>query len=316
MATSAGNNGQFPSLSSQLIMPQVGMAPANGDVQLPVAPVPPKVSEDGSFTEKKIRSPLDITIDDDVQNFDWKWLCMPRLPWAKELTPPPFYGIHAKLPIPVALVMGFQHALAMMGGIITPPILVSGIFYARFTNEETQYLLAVGLICSGILSFTQIYQLKIYKGWVLGTGFISVVGTSFVFLPIAQSSIVFMMNMDSPNHCNTDADCTRAWAGQFGAYAGVAIPGVTNSKQCNTVTNRCKYRYAPQHFLVPIESLRCARGMKQDSLRIAPFPKIDRGPGCRLICSTGSGQEGYGAFIGTCMVCAFLQVGLSFVPKQ
>ena len=267
---SAGNdsNGTFPSLSSQLIMPQVGMAPGSGDVQVPVAPAPPKLSEAGSFTEKKVRSPLDVTVDEDVQNFDWTWLCMPRLPWKKEPKPPPFYGIHAKLPIPVAMVMGFQHALAMMGGIITPPILVSGIFYARFTKEETQYLLAVGLICSGILSFTQIYQLKIWKGWVLGTGFISVVGTSFVFLPIAQSSIVFMMGMDSPNPCKSDQDCTRAWAGQFGPYAGKAIPGITNVGQCNVATQKCKYRCARRR-LTQI-ACHCAESLGMYCVRARP----------------------------------------------
>ena len=29
-----------------------------------------------------------------------------------------------------------------------------------------------------------------------------------------------------------------------------------------------------------------------------------------------SGQEGYGAFIGTAMIASFLQMGLSFVPKK
>jgi hypothetical protein len=32
-------------------------------------------------------------------------------------------------------------------------------------------------------------------------------------------------------------------------------------------------------------------------------------------CQT-SGQEGYGAFIGTAMIASFLQMGLSFVPKK
>ena len=112
---------------------------------------------------------------------------MPRLPCFKEPEVPPFYGVHAKLPLPVAIIMGFQHALAMMGGIITPPLLVSGAFYARFSNEESQYIVAVGLICSGILTWAQVYQVKLFRGLVLGTGMISVVGTSFVFVPIADT---------------------------------------------------------------------------------------------------------------------------------
>ncbi len=188
------------------------------------------------------KSELENPAVDGIDKFDWGWLCMPRCPWSKDTRLPAFYGIHDKIPVPVAMVMGFQHALSMMGGIITPPILVSGAFYARFSTEETQYLLSVGLICSGILSFTQIIQIKLWGGFVIGTGFISVVGTSFVFLPIAQASIVFMMTQDSSNSCTTDVDCKMAWAGQTGALAGLVIPGVTNVNQCNLVTHKCKFR--------------------------------------------------------------------------
>jgi hypothetical protein len=239
-------------LSSQIVLPQISMQPMQTSAEysagetIPDAPVIADSKEtqidilNGDPKSEVEKSAGDLEVD--YSNFDWKWLCMPRLPWSKDTRLPAFYGIHDKIPIAVALVMGFQHALAMMGGIITPPILVSGAFYARFTNEETQYLLSVGLICSGILSFTQIIQLKLWGGFVIGTGFISVVGTSFVFLPIAQASIVFQMTQDSSRSCSTDADCTMAWAGQTGPLAGVAIPGVTNVNQCNTATQKCRFR--------------------------------------------------------------------------
>lgn len=38
--------------------------------------------------------------------------------------PPPFFAVDAEPGILVAIVMGLQHALAMVGGIITPPLLV------------------------------------------------------------------------------------------------------------------------------------------------------------------------------------------------
>ena len=118
---------------------------------------------------------------------------MPRLPFSAPSRPPPFFTIDEKIPWFVAIVMGFQHAIAMLGGVITPPLLISGPFNARLTTSESQYLLAVSLIISGLLSVVQIYQMRIGGGYVLGTGLISVVGTSFTFLPIAQSSIAFMM---------------------------------------------------------------------------------------------------------------------------
>ena len=245
--------------SPQYVLPQISMQPMHnlGETtpDVPVFPDSPPLQANMQQTSKNAQ--INILVNEDPKdelekqagdpeadhnNFDWGWLCMPRLPWSKDTRLPAFYGIHDKIPIAVALVMGFQHALAMMGGIITPPILVSGAFYARFSTEETQYLLSVGLICSGILSFTQIIQLKLWGGFVIGTGFISVVGTSFVFLPIAQASIVFQMTQDSSHPCKTDADCTMAWAGQTGPLAGVAIPGVTNVNQCNTATQMCKFR--------------------------------------------------------------------------
>ena len=128
-----------------------------------------------------------------VREYNWRWLCMPRLPFSAPSRPPPFFTIDEKIPWFVAIVMGFQHAIAMLGGVITPPLLISGPFNARLTTSESQYLLAVSLIISGLLSVVQIYQMRIGGGYVLGTGLISVVGTSFTFLPIAQSSIAFMM---------------------------------------------------------------------------------------------------------------------------
>jgi hypothetical protein len=56
------------------------------------------------------------------------------------------------------------------------------------------------------------------------TGLVSVLGTSFTFVPIARTSIGFMMQEDSSNVCTTDADCTMAWAN----IPGIAIPGETN----------------------------------------------------------------------------------------
>jgi hypothetical protein len=130
-----------------------------------------------------------------IRQYNWRWLCMPRLPFSAPSKPPPFFSINEKIPWYVAVVMGFQHAIAMLGGVITPPLLISGPFNARLTSSESQYLLAVSLIMSGFLSIVQVYQLRLGHGYVLGTGLISVVGTSFTFLPIAQSSVAFMMQV-------------------------------------------------------------------------------------------------------------------------
>ena len=64
-------------------------------------------------------------------DYDFGWLCMPTLPVYSSrrrrrlgsIKPPPFYGVDDDLPLLLALVCGLQHALAMLAGLITPPIL-------------------------------------------------------------------------------------------------------------------------------------------------------------------------------------------------
>jgi xanthine/uracil permease len=67
--------------------------------------------------------------------------------------------------------MGFQHALAMLGGIVSVPLIVGGPFDAKLSSEEKEYLISAGLISSGLLSIIQIYRLKLGdSGYYLGTG--------------------------------------------------------------------------------------------------------------------------------------------------
>lgn len=52
--------------------------------------------------------------------YDYKFLCMPSMPWSKGgVNPPLFLGKDDKLGLFLALTMGLQHALAMVAGIAT-----------------------------------------------------------------------------------------------------------------------------------------------------------------------------------------------------
>ena len=78
----------------------------------------------------------------------------------------------------------------MLAGIITPPIIIAGQGGANLGGNETQYLVSTSLIVSGILSSIQISRFHIYKSpYYVGTGLISVVGTSFAVIP-GQNSIL------------------------------------------------------------------------------------------------------------------------------
>ncbi|EPQ32156.1 uncharacterized protein PFL1_00353 [Pseudozyma flocculosa PF-1] len=126
-------------------------------------------------------------------DYDFGTLCMPRLrPWARNggsgaSSAAPFYGVHDDLPITLAAICGFQHALAMLGGLITPPILIASA--ANLPSEQQSYLISASLITSGILSAIQMSAIPLPFGRQLGTGLLSVVGTSFATLSTATSII-------------------------------------------------------------------------------------------------------------------------------
>ena len=75
-------------------------------------------------------------------------------------------------------------------------VLTGGPFDAKLSDAEKQYLISAGLITSGLLSLIQIYRAKLPFGeYYLGTGLISVLGTSFTFVPIARKSIAFQIHV-------------------------------------------------------------------------------------------------------------------------
>jgi NCS2 family nucleobase:cation symporter-2 len=77
----------------------------------------------------------------------------------------------------------------MLAGIITPPILIAGAGGANLGADDTQYLVSTSLIVSGILSSVQITRFHIYKSpYYIGTGLISVVGTSFAIIPVTSGA--------------------------------------------------------------------------------------------------------------------------------
>lgn len=99
----------------------------------------------------------------------------------------PFFGLDDQMPIMLAFLLGLQHALAMLAGIITPPIIISSA--GNFDTATTQYLVSTSLIVCGLLSAVQITRFRIPKtNYYIGTGLLSVVGTSFTIIPAATAA--------------------------------------------------------------------------------------------------------------------------------
>ncbi|GLC34611.1 hypothetical protein PLESTB_001242600 [Pleodorina starrii] len=149
-----------------------------------------------------------------VGTYDMRYLCMPVFPFFRKgrgVPPPRFFGVHEFLGIFVALVMGLQHALAMVGGLITPPLLISNLAigvrpgtsipYAKGDPSEIQrYLVQAALIVCGIMTFFQVAGFRLFRTpFQLGAGVLSCMGVSFTTVPIATSVINTLMK----EHGNT-----------------------------------------------------------------------------------------------------------------
>ena len=157
--------------------------------------------------------------------------------------------------------MGLQHALAMVAGIATSGgMLIAGDACFKWQQdsemcESREYLVSAAWITSGILTIIQVFRAKIIgTGYYLGTGLISVMGTSFLFLPIAREMVIRSI---------TDARAEGKCA---------CTPGTDSETGAAT----CGF----------------------------PFD-------CK-----GYGKEGYGKFLGTAMVAAFLEVVIALMPPK
>ncbi|KAJ7666643.1 xanthine/uracil permease [Mycena polygramma] len=151
---------------------------------------------------------------------------------------PPFYALDAELPIVLAIAVGLQHALAMLAGLITPPIIFASAL--NLDSATSSYMISASLIGCGILSLVQISRIPLFGGYYLGTGLLSVVGTSFATLSTANAVFDAMYR---------DGTCTST----------TAPDGTVTRDAC---------------------------------------------------------PDAYGKVLGTSMICAFLEIFMSFVPPR
>lgn len=86
-------------------------------------------------------------------DYNYGWLCTPTLPFSvgKKVARrmPPFYSLDSELPILLALTCGLQHALAMLAGLITPPIIFASAL--NLDPATSAYMISASLIGCGKL---------------------------------------------------------------------------------------------------------------------------------------------------------------------
>src|SRR6266540_678873 len=86
------------------------------------------------------------------------------------------YLLNDRMPHGKAALVGLQHVMAMFIGIITPPLIISRAL--NFSTADAAYLVSMALLASGLSTFIQVRKVG-----PLGSGLLSVQGTSFSFLP-------------------------------------------------------------------------------------------------------------------------------------
>jgi uric acid-xanthine permease len=122
------------------------------DEKTPVATEPTAKPPMGTRIANKARQTLTkvTTREGWVGDYDFVWLCAPTLPYGKNKARklPPFYGLEDDIPFLLAIICGFQHALAMLAGLITPPIIFSSAL--SLDAATSSYLISSSLIGCGM----------------------------------------------------------------------------------------------------------------------------------------------------------------------
>lgn len=91
------------------------------------------------------------------------------------------YGLEDRVPFGTSLLVGAQHVSAMVVGTITPPLLLASSL--KFSADDTAYFISIALLASALGAFLQCRR----RG-PLGSGLLSVTGTSFAFMqPLTQA---------------------------------------------------------------------------------------------------------------------------------
>ncbi|KAI0023558.1 purine permease [Xylariomycetidae sp. FL0641] len=131
----------------------------------------------------------------------------------------PFYGLNDEVPILLTILLGLQHALCMIGSIVSPPLAIAGgAFY--LDAATTQYLVSAAFISTGIATALQVTRVHLTKTpFFIGTGLLSVVGPTFDILPIAFNyTTMRYKNGTCPTaEDGTQLPCPDAWGAILGS---------------------------------------------------------------------------------------------------
>jgi xanthine/uracil permease len=130
----------------------------------------------------------------------------------------PFYGLNDEVPIFLTIVLGLQHALTMIGSVVSPPLAIAGGAF-NLDSAQTQYLVSAAFITTGISTALQVTRIHLMQSPLyIGTGLLSVVAPTFDILAIAFN---YTDTRYANGTCPVDATgarlpCPEAWGAMLG----------------------------------------------------------------------------------------------------
>lgn len=86
------------------------------------------------------------------------------------------FDFHGRPPLFRALPISLQHVLAMIAGVITPPIIIAGVVGG--TPQEKLLLIQVAVLASGVCTL-----LHLYGAWKFGARLPAIFGVGFAYVP-------------------------------------------------------------------------------------------------------------------------------------
>ncbi|KAH7308623.1 purine permease [Stachybotrys elegans] len=162
-----------------------------------------------------------LTRDGWIGDYDYMYLITPNVwPLNRKYKDykAPFYGLNDRVPVLLTLLLGLQHALTMIGSIVSPPLAIaSGAF--NFEPNMTAYLVSTAFITTGIATALQVTRLHILKTpFFVGTGLLSVVGPTFDILPIVfnYAALRYRSGTCPVAEDGTQGSCPDAWGACLG----------------------------------------------------------------------------------------------------
>ena len=106
-------------------------------------------------------------------------------------SPTLIFGLEDRPPLLRSILAAIAHLSAIVASIMTAPLLLAGVI--GLDEPATRYVVSASLFISGIATFVQVYRF----GWV-GSGLLSVQGTSFAFIgPMAYAATTFPVGTSS-----------------------------------------------------------------------------------------------------------------------